>query len=423
MINLFSHADENCFAREGIYHFNFIKWDNGAVFNLVPINHGHPYKTVPGTIIINSDEKPIKVHSFGLSEDQVRIIISWPANTQDRCDKSIFSTSTITGYVKVKSLWKKVAVNIISHKDEIFSRNKGVLETDALRNERVLFIGVGSLGSVIALDVTKSGVFNLGVIDDERYEAGNNPRHAASFINTGRFKTRIMADDIYKRNPDALVKTWELTIDWDYMDWEGYQEIGDIIEEYDLVICTTDNRPSRLIVNRLCIERNKTCIFAGAYRRGYGGMAQKVVPYVTPCYQCYAMGLKDDEDERELSNRNREVVYSDRPVPIEPGLSIDLRPISTMTSKIAIQELLKDKETTLRSLDADLNAPIFMWLNRREPGTDFESWTPLSTNISGMHILRWYGVEMERQPNCPVCGDFEAQFEKPHACISDKIPY
>ena len=416
MINLFYHAIQNYFTKEGSYQFNFIKWDDGDVVNMEPLNYHHPYATVQGTLIFFADDNPIKVDSLGLPEDEVRIIISTPPTIQDHCYKSILSASTITGFIKNRSLWEERAVNIISHKDEIFSRTKGVLETDALWDKKVLFFGVGSMGSVICLDLTKSGVGNFGIFDDDRYEAGNNSRHVSSYINTGRFKTRIMADEIYKRNPDALVSTWERTIDWDNIDWDDYIKLGDIIAEYDLVICTTDNRPSRLIINRLCVERNITCILAGAYRRGHGGMVQKVRPYISLCYQCYVMGLEDNEEDRELSNRNRAIIYTDRPVPIEPGLSIDLRPISTMTSKMALQELLKNKETTLRSLDEDFDAPIFMWLNRRETGTDFESWKPLSTNIAGLHILRWYGIKIEKQQYCPVCGDFEAQLEKLHKC-------
>ena len=77
-----------------------------------------------------------------------------------------------------------------------------------------------------------------------------------------------------------------------------------------------------------------------------------------------------------------------------------------MVCKLVIQELLKGKETTLRSLDDDLVAPLYLWFNRREKGTDQENWQPLEFDWNGMHVMRWYGVAIPRDPKCPVCGDF-----------------
>jgi hypothetical protein len=99
------------------------------------------------------------------------------------------------------------------------------------------------------------------------------------------------------------------------------------------------------------------------------------------------------------------VAYSDRPTPIEPGLSIDIDPISQMTAKVALQELLRGLPTTLRSLDEDLEANWYLWLNRREVGTSFESLEFLGFGVDGMRILRWCGIRCERDPACPVCGN------------------
>ena len=119
-------------------------------------------------------------------------------------------------------------------------------------------------------------------------------------------------------------------------------------------------------------------------------------------------GQEQAQDQEISSHRQAEgLAYTDRPVPIEPGLSTDIAPIGLMVVKLAIQELLKGTETTLRSLDKDLVASWYLWLNRREQGTQYESLRPLEYNIDGMHVLRWYGVSFERHPGCPVCGNFE----------------
>jgi len=116
----------------------------------------------------------------------------------------------------------------------------------------------------------------------------------------------------------------------------------------------------------------------------------------------------------EISNRQQAegLSYTDRPVPIEPGLSIDIAPISTMVVKLVIMELLRGTQTTLRSLEDDLTASWFIWLNRREAETQYENLEPLGFNVGGMHILRWYGIDVKRHPACPICGDFEGHLAK-----------
>ena len=175
------------------------------------------------------------------------------------------------------------------------------------------------------------------------------------------------------------------------------------------MICATDNQPSRLILNRLSVEEKTPCIFAGAFRRAYGGQILFVKPNVTPCYQCFLMQLPEQAADQEISGHQQAqaLAYTDRPVPIEPGLSTDIAPIGLLVVKLVIQELLKGTETTLRSLDEDLVAPWYLWLNRREQHTQYESLTPLEYNVDGMHVLRWYGVSIEKHPGCPVCGNFE----------------
>jgi hypothetical protein len=78
-----------------------------------------------------------------------------------------------------------------------------------------------------------------------------------------------------------------------------------------------------------------------------------------------------------------------------------------MMVKIAIVLLLEGEETTLAPLREDLVAPLYLWLNRREPGTDYAKLPPLEHRVDDMTILRWYGVLLPRDPDCAACGAFE----------------
>ena len=55
------------------------------------------------------------------------------------------------------------------------------------------------------------------------------------------------------------------------MTHENQEEIKGTDCRANVVICGTDNRPSKLLVNNLCIEANVPAVYGGAFRRAYGG--------------------------------------------------------------------------------------------------------------------------------------------------------
>jgi len=118
--------------------------------------------------------------------------------------------------------------------------------------------------------------------------------------------------------------------------------------------------------------------------------------------------MPDTEADHEVSSQEdaAAIAYSDRPVAVEPGLSIDVAPIATMVSKLVLQELILGETSTLEILKKDLDAGWYLWINRPEPGTKYASMPPLSESSDEMTILRWYGIYLDQEPGCPTCGDF-----------------
>jgi hypothetical protein len=162
------------------------------------------------------------------------------------------------------------------------------------------------------------------------------------------------------------------------------------------------------LINRLCIEANVIAVYGGAFRRAYGGQVLRVRPKHSPCHECFVAAMPDEASDVEISSTidAAEVAYSDRPVAVEPGLSLDVLPIANMLTKLALLDLLADKKTTLSILNRDFDAPWYLWLNRPEPGTQYASLPPLSESSDEMTINRWYGIYFERDSDCPACGDF-----------------
>lgn len=388
----------------GPNNVSFLCRDGGEVYTL--LSEGYYTEAVPGTIYQAIEAEDLPASAFGKAEDRVRVIRRFALNYGQPPPRTAMETQ---GYVLHGTTWEEAPVEIVPVRNEIFSRFGGLLETGVLAEKKVLIIGLGSVGSHFALELAKSGIMDFFLIDDDRVEVANISRHAAGLSQVGRYKTKAMAELIKDRNPFAEIQTLE-----EKVSWENIPRVRNFVREANIVICVPDNRPTRSIVNRVCLEEGKPCVFAGAFHRAYGGQILFVHPRVSLCYQCFCMHLPEQARDEEISSRSQveRVAYADPSAPVEPGLSTDIAPISVMVAKLVIQEFLKGAETTLRSLDDDLVAPLYLWLNRREAGTQYEKLDPLEFNLDGMRILRWYGIDIKRHPACPACGDFEGELAK-----------
>lgn len=374
----------------------FKGWDQEDVFNL--FHHVQTARNTPGSIHFTESMADFSVSKIGKATDRIRVVVIKKRN------ENTPGFSEIKGYLLQESQWKEVPVKIIPVKEELFSRSAGILETDKLANKSVFIIGNGSGGSIIGTELAKAGVGIFYLMDHDRFEIPNSSRHIAGISHVGRYKTKVEENFIHEINPYAKVWTFE-----EKACWETVEKVREIVKKVNIVVDATDNRPSRLVTNRVIVEEGKPCIFAGAFRRAHGGQVLFVKPHTTLCYQCFCMPLPEQTNDQEISRTEQaeSLAYAYGPGPIEPGLSTDIAPISNMVVKLVIQHLLKGSETTLRSLDDDLVAPWLIWLNRREVGSQYENLEPLEFNIDGFHVLRWYGIKAERHPGCPVCGDFE----------------
>ena len=382
---------------EGWLPCQFRCLDEGATYSAINADRGGD--TVQGSIIVMNRHKKPCVSSVGVPEDRVRVIVRPCQATGSLARVGLNDKWEVLGYVWRDSTWREVPVLMTPIRQELFSRTRGLFENELLTDTSVFVAGVGSVGSVVALDLAKQGIINLALMDHDRMEVANLIRHVAGLSDIGRYKVFAVADAIHEKNPHAKVLTCKRKIDWD-----TYDLAREYIRESDLTICAADGREGRLILNKLCVEENKPIIFVGAFRRAYGGQILSVIPHQTPCYQCFLQALPENILGQEAAD-GEAPAYSDRPIEAEPGLSNDISPLSQMVVKLALQRLIAGKPTALHSLDEDLVASWYIWLNRREAETGYSELEPLGFHVDGMHILRWYGVNLSRDPACQCCGD------------------
>ena len=182
-------------------------------------------------------------------------------------------------YLKKDSDWIKCEINYIPSKEDLYSRNKGILEINILENKRVMVVGLGSFGSNIAIELAKAGVGSFALFDFDRVELHNLARHTCTTNDLGRLKTDAIEDAIKGKNPYATVDKFPINInnDIELLEFE--------IRKADIVICATDNNKSRFNISEALIKQQKLGIFGRAVTRAEGGDVFKYTPG-GPCYCC-----------------------------------------------------------------------------------------------------------------------------------------
>lgn len=278
---------------------------------------------------------------------------------------------------------------------DTFSRNAPVLETDVLAQRSVLVVGLGSGGSTVADLLARSGVGNFVLWDNDCLEVHNVARHICTRQDLGRRKVDAVRDHILSINPNAEVTTV-------HEDATKAQDgLSAMVERVDCVVAGTDNNASRFAVNAAAIGASKPAYFGRAFTRACGGDVIQVLPRgEMPCYACHVEGRPVEEEVSSERDAQR-VAYADKPVAVEPGLAVDIQPIANMIARLVVLRLCVDTESSLVETAHELDAPYYLWANRRQE--NFAAWQPMQRSYRELAILRWYAIDVKKSPECMEC--------------------
>jgi molybdopterin/thiamine biosynthesis adenylyltransferase len=387
----------NEFTRDSMLAVRFSSWDDGEALTQQELG------PLPAASLV---EATLSTSGKAASATKTPLLLVLNPAKADDSDPAVFIAPDGSAYrasARVHEGAEPVSVVFADVQPTLATRRASILETTILADKSVVCIGVGTGGAHVAIELAKCGVGRFDLIDPDRLTVGNVVRHPGGISQVGRLKVKVIRDLILEKNPAARVSIHPVAVTA-----ENLEAIRPMIAEADVVICGTDSRPSKLLINRLCIEENVVAVYGGAFRRAYGGQVLRISPKTSLCYECFVAAKPEESTDVEISSvaAADAIAYSDRPVAIEPGLSLDVLPIANMLTKLALMELLAGTTSTLAILKADYAAPWYLWLNRPEPGTQYADWPPLSESYDEMTINRWYGIDIARDSGCPVCGDF-----------------
>jgi molybdopterin/thiamine biosynthesis adenylyltransferase/rhodanese-related sulfurtransferase len=288
-------------------------------------------------------------------------------------NRSAFAAKTLLelGYTNVSSLhggftdWKrngndiKLPRTLSPERRTRYSRHILIPEVGEegqlkLLDSSILLIGAGGLGSPASLYLAAAGVGRIGIIDADIVDETNLQRQIVHSLDTlGTPKVDSAKSTLERLNPDVEVVP--------YRERLTSENIDRILDDgWDIIVDGADNFPTRYLVNDASVWRGIPVVHGSIYR--FEGQATVFKPHEGPCYRC----LFPEPPPPELA-----------PSCSEGGV---LGVLPGIIGSLQANEAIK--------LAAQIGEPLVGRLLL------FDA---LYTEFSE--------VKIERNPNCPVCGD------------------
>ncbi|MEX1033012.1 MAG: molybdopterin-synthase adenylyltransferase MoeB [Cellvibrionaceae bacterium] len=179
---------------------------------------------------------------------------------------------------------------LLRYSRQILLPDLDVVGQESLLRSRALIIGLGGLGSPVAMYLAAAGVGGLTIADFDQVDLSNLQRqiiHTTDRIGTS--KVDSAAQTLSQLNPETKLSLIEGRL--------TEQTLRAAVESVDVVVDCSDNFATRFAINRACVN-SKVPLVSGAAIRLEGQISVfDSRRSDSPCYRC----LYDDIDDENLS--------------------------------------------------------------------------------------------------------------------------
>jgi adenylyltransferase/sulfurtransferase len=185
--------------------------------------------------------------------------------------------------------------NILNKKEiERFSRqiilkNIGLLGQKKIKQAKVLIVGAGGLGCPVAEFLTRAGVGNIGIIDNDLVSLSNIHRQSLYDIKDLKKSKVICAKNkLNKINPKSIIKIYNSKLDKHNAD--------KIMKQYDFIVDGSDNFKTKFLINDFSLKLKKFLV-TGAISKFDGHIfTYNFDNKKTPCLRCFFQEDKISDD-------------------------------------------------------------------------------------------------------------------------------
>lgn len=150
-------------------------------------------------------------------------------------------------------------------------------EAQELANIRVGIVGLGSVGSKIAVSLARSGVRRFLLVDDDYISQGNMVRHELSWAYVGVHKTQAVCEALSLIAAGIQVDTKNTRLAGQESALDTAATLKDL-SNCDLLIDATANPEVFLLLAALAKRHRKALCWGEIFAGGYGGMIARARP-------------------------------------------------------------------------------------------------------------------------------------------------
>lgn len=160
----------------------------------------------------------------------------------------------------------------------------GIAGQEKIAKAKVLIVGMGALGTVIANNLCRSGVGMLRMVDRDYVEISNLQRQTLfeeTDVQQHLPKSTAAATHLQKINYQVILEP--------IVDDLNYSNIARYTDGIDIILDGTDNFETRFLINDYCVQNHLPWVY-GAVSGSYG-MTMNIIPGETPCLRCFMQDI------------------------------------------------------------------------------------------------------------------------------------
>ena len=148
----------------------------------------------------------------------------------------------------------------------------------ALKNARVLCIGVGGLGCPFLHYINAAGIGRIGMMDGDQVEEHNLHRQTLfGYADIGKNKAEEAKEKLKAANPYTTLLA--------FPEHANADNLEEMIPQYDMVVDATDNFKARYLIHDACYK-NKKVLLSGSVLAEQGQIFLLDPAKSSACYRC-----------------------------------------------------------------------------------------------------------------------------------------
>lgn len=194
-----------------------------------------------------------------------------------------------------------------------------------LENKIVGIIGLGSLGSHIAISLIKNGIKEIILWDYDLLEPKNIHRHILNTNFNYLHKVYGMTQHINSLFPDIKVTP----VPYSPFSPSIAGDFNDRVSKIDIIIAAGLNYRSQRLLNEIIVEQNAISIYSSVNYNATCGEIYRVVPNQTACWECIRLQREDSVHYPNIFGEGDPMDLPNYDTAEWPGMEIDINVVAT----------------------------------------------------------------------------------------------